>query len=323
MRMARIKPEGRAVLYHCVSRVVGGEYLLGDAEKEAFRRLMWAQVSFCGVDLVSYCLMSNHVHLLVKVPGKIQLDDRSLFERVSTFYGPKHALTKRLAALRKNDEPIPPDLKDQLLARMGDVSVFNKELKQRFSAWYNKRHARFGTLWAERFRSVIVEEMSETIQIVAAYIDLNPVRAGLVKDPKDYRFCGYAEALAGGRESRGGIMSFHPAGTWHRVSSCYRQFLFVKGGLSGHSQKVSMDRETILKELKHGARLSLAQLLRLKIRYFSDGVALGSMNYLNELYLEYRDRFGRQRKSGARSLNSALIAFPLMSLRDLKREPFK
>ena len=78
MRMARIKPIGREVVYHCVSRIVGGEFLLGDPEKEAFRRLMWAQASFCGVDIVGYCLMSNHVHLLVKVPREVQLDDRSL-----------------------------------------------------------------------------------------------------------------------------------------------------------------------------------------------------------------------------------------------------
>ena len=322
MRMARIKPLGREVVYHCVSRIVGGEFLLGDPEKEAFRRLMWSQASFCGVDIVGFCLMSNHVHLLVRVPREVQLDDRSLVACVSKFYGQKHALTKRLLAMLKNDESVPVELRSQLLARMGDLSVFIKELKQRFSSWYNKMHRRFGTLWAERFRSTIVEGVAETMLVVAAYIDLNPVRAGLVKDPKDYRFCGYAEALAGGQESRKGIMSFHPPGTWRQISSCYREFLFVKGGLSGHSQKISMDREAILQEIKQGARLSSAQLLRLKIRYFSDGVALGSTNYVNELYHEFRDRFGKRRETGARSLNSALAGLSFFSLRDLKQEPF-
>ncbi|MEZ5431159.1 MAG: hypothetical protein R3F31_08270 [Verrucomicrobiales bacterium] len=40
---------------------------------------------------------------------------------------------------------------------------------------------------------------------MAAYIDLNPVRAGMVDDPKDYRWCGYAEAVAGGRRARRGL----------------------------------------------------------------------------------------------------------------------
>ena len=44
----------------------------------------------------------------------------------------------------------------QLLARMGDISAFMKELKQRYTIWYNRNHGRFGTLWAERFKSILV-----------------------------------------------------------------------------------------------------------------------------------------------------------------------
>ena len=37
---------------------------------------------------------------------------------------------------------------------------------------------------------------------MAAYIDLNPVIAGMVSDPKDYKWCGYASAVAGSREGK-------------------------------------------------------------------------------------------------------------------------
>lgn len=40
-----------------------------------------------------------------------------------------------------------------------------------------------------------------------AYIDLNPVRSGLVEDPEDYRCCGYAKAVAGNAVARKGLMS--------------------------------------------------------------------------------------------------------------------
>ena len=80
--------------------------------------------------------------------------------------------------------------------------MFVKELKERFSRWFNKKHARRGTLWMERFRSVIVEG-GECLRTVAAYIDLNPMRAGLVAEPEEYRWCGYTEAL-GGSQSRCG-----------------------------------------------------------------------------------------------------------------------
>ena len=62
-----------------------------------------------------------------------------------------------------------------------------KELKERFSRWFNKRHGRRGMLWQDRYRSVLVED-GDALRTMAAYIDLNPVRAGLIDDPKDYRW---------------------------------------------------------------------------------------------------------------------------------------
>ena len=76
-----------------------------------------------------------------------------------------------------------------------------KTLKQRFTTWYNKRNGRRGTLWEARYKSVLVED-GHAARVVAAYIDLNPVRAGMVSDPKDYRWCSYGEAVAGGVRGR-------------------------------------------------------------------------------------------------------------------------
>ena len=88
-----------------------------------------------------------------------------------------------------------------------------KELKHRFTKWFNKQTNRFGTLWAERFKSVLVEDSVEAVSAVAMYIDLNPVRAGMVEDPREYRFCGFAEAAAGGRAARRGLIGFMRAQT--------------------------------------------------------------------------------------------------------------
>ena len=52
---------------------------------------------------------------------------------------------------------------------------------------FNQSHDRFGTLWAERFKSTLVEPAERLCQTMAAYIDLDCVRAGLVTDPKEYR----------------------------------------------------------------------------------------------------------------------------------------
>ena len=99
----------------------------------------------------------------------------------------------------------------------GDVSWFMRLLKQRFSVWYNRTHGREGTLWSERFRSVAVEDSEEAVLAMAAYIDLNPVRAGMVEDPRDYRWSTAGAAAAGSEFARKAIGRVC-ALAWERVA---------------------------------------------------------------------------------------------------------
>jgi len=137
------------------------------------------------------------------------------------------------------------------LRRMWDLSEFMKTLKQKFTGWFNRKHARVGTLWESRFKSVVVEGSWQCLLKVAAYIDLNAVRAGMVEDPKDYRWCGYAEAVGGDRAARRGLAAAladfkagagdgggdggnasahaHAHATWRDVGPRYRKVLFGIG----------------------------------------------------------------------------------------------
>jgi REP element-mobilizing transposase RayT len=177
--------------------------------------------------------MSNHLHLLVRVPPEVTATDAELVARATKFYGKKSLYAQTLQKALERQGTLPEDLRTGLLARMGDVSAFMKELKQRFSKWFNKQRNRFGTLWAERFKSVLVEDQPGVVQTVAAYVDLDPVRAGLVQDPKDYRWCGYAEAVGGSEAAREGLASFQRTGEWAAVSREYRQVLLVTSGKAG------------------------------------------------------------------------------------------
>ena len=96
-------------------------------------------------------------------------------------------------------------LKERYTRRMWDLSEFMKAVKQKFTQWYNNRNGLSGTLWEGRFKSVLVED-GYAARMTAAYIDLNPVRAGMVKDPKDYRWCSYGEACAGGEHAQQGLL---------------------------------------------------------------------------------------------------------------------
>jgi putative transposase len=85
----------------------------------------------------------------------------------------------------------------------GISGSFLKEVKLRITFYMNKRLGRTGTLWEGRYKSVLVEDCEQALLTISAYIDLNPIRAGIVAKPEDYRWCGYAEALAGGRLAKG------------------------------------------------------------------------------------------------------------------------
>ena len=186
--------------------------MLDDVGKEKLVGLLGQLAAFCGLEVITYCMMSNHFHILIRVPKAQNPTDAELVARLEALYGKKGPLVQLARQALKEHGKVDPDLRQSMLERMGDVSAFMKELKQRFSRWYNRQTERFGTLWAERFKSVLVEDQPGVLETVAAYIDLNPVRAGLVGDPKDYRFCGYAAALAGNKGAQAGLMSFAPTG---------------------------------------------------------------------------------------------------------------
>jgi len=145
----------------------------------------------------------------------------------------------------------------------------------------------------------------------------NPVRAGLVEDPKDYRFCGYAAALVGASAIRKGLMSFLEPKEWSEAAAEYRRLLFVTGGSANRSDKRILDPEVIRAELAPGGELGLGQVLRLRIRHFTDGVFLGSKAFVNEMFVRHRERFGAKRKDGVRPIRG--VPLPgVRVLRDLR-----
>ena len=307
MRKPRILGRGNMNYYHVMSRVVDKRHVFGEEEKEFFRIAMRRLEAFSGVRVLAYCMMSNHFHLLLEVPERTELDDKALMERLRVFY-PKVRMAAisqeferaRLHAQKTGDEAWLDELRERYLCRMGSLSVFAKELKERFTKWYNRREGRRGTLWEERFKSVLVEDSDTVLSTMAAYIELNPVRAGMVEDPRDYRHCSYGEAVAGGKRAREGIaalLRMHgQEGAWRQIAAQYRKLLFCAGENTG------FDPAQVRKVLAENGELALHELVRCHVRYFNDGVALGSRLFVDEVFAHNRPLFGDRRKTGARKM---------------------
>ena len=284
--MRRIKLSGAAAVYHCMTRTVNGEMLFEDREKEMLRKMLWQVAEFCGVEILTYCVMTNHFHVLLRIPEPSILSDAELIRRYKVLY-PKptefqSASAKVLESWLAAGGEEAAEIRGKLLARMADVSEYMKTLKQRFSVWYNRNHGRFGTLWADRFKSVLVEGQGNPLQTMAAYIDLNPVRAGIVEDPKDYRFCGYAEAVAGVVVAKRGltaVWSDHGARRSDTALCAHRSLIF--GKRASEPGLTEMTRQRALQVLDHDdGYLPKAVMLRCRVRYFTDGAILGSAEFV-------------------------------------------
>jgi len=211
----------------------------------------------------------------------------------------------------------------RLCARMHDLSQYMKTLKQRYSVWYNRTNSRVGTLWSERFGSTLVEGRRQALQIVSAYIDLNPVRAGLVNDPKDYRWSSYGRAVAGVRTAREGIMRvIDDAKSWTEAQGQYRSYLYCVGVMPGRGgEGAALQRRDWIREMARGGHLPVAVALRCRVRYFTCGAVIGSQAWVDEVYGHYRERFGPRRRSGAHIMKGSDWD-GLSVLRNLQKEVF-
>ena len=95
-RPRRAMVRGMDGVYHLLSRTSCRQYLFGDEEKEMFVRLMRRQADFCGVDVLSYCVMSNHFHILARVRYEPEVSDAELMRRHRILYGGSQCLSSRL-----------------------------------------------------------------------------------------------------------------------------------------------------------------------------------------------------------------------------------
>jgi REP element-mobilizing transposase RayT len=163
----------QSMVYHVMSRTALDGFPLGDIVKDFMLDLIRRYAALYLVEILGFCLMGNRFHILVRVIPEYKFTDDEILKRYVDFYG---------------DECIFADgLVPSLRLKLSSLSEFMREIKVGFARFYNRRHNRRGYFWGDRFKSVIVEN-GETLINCLAYIDLNPLRAGLVDRPEQYRW---------------------------------------------------------------------------------------------------------------------------------------
>lgn len=223
--------------------------LLGEEEKDRFVSMMRDYAQFCGVRIASYCIMTNHFHMLVSVPKPPEglTGHEWLLERLEGLTGKSSAANtahqKICKYLKAGARDLVQNLVDRYKALMWDISQFMKLLKQRFTTFFNEMHGVSGTLWESRFHSTLIDGTGNALAAVAAYIELNPVRAGMVKDPAEYKWSSYAQACRGDKVAVEGIRAVM-AGAQHvnaevmqseEAMRAYRELLLGKSAMDSRA----------------------------------------------------------------------------------------
>lgn len=197
-RTARMKLTGEGTAYyHLMSRTNDKRFLFekGRVKTEMVATLRRA-AAFSGIELKALVAMDNHFHVVCKVTrGAGPVPKEEILRRVAILKGEKaaDALAERWHDLEKAGlyASLEAEMEKYRL-RMNDISEMVKTFKEQFNVWFKRERGYCGSLWSGRFASTLIEG-GRYLATCMRYVALNPVRARIVTQAKDYRWSWVAE----------------------------------------------------------------------------------------------------------------------------------
>jgi putative transposase len=295
MRTARVRYDREMCYYHLMNRVAGeaGYYPFGDVEKEKLFGLAVGLSRLYSLDLLSVVVMGNHYHIVCAAPAEPPSRDEVM---------------ANWRAARGNDGQIEPDWENpevvaRLAARMRDISCFAKDLQQSFTCWFNRTRPRRrrGVLWADRFKNTILEK-GMALWSCLAYVEMNPVRAGLAEAPEDYRFSTWGRMAGSGTHPFAANLVRHlrqflgeQAEAWDDrrvVAELAATLARVAAAERGEDSEAIFAAE----EAARTVRDRFPVTVRRRVRYWTDGLVIGSELFVRELAAAVLDPVRARRK---------------------------
>lgn len=279
-RLPRLTLPHQDTFYHLISRVCGplDWYPFHDpVVAEAFLRILfhYARVYCC--QLADYNLLGNHFHLIVRFLAFQCLSLRELRRRAALLYP------------RPADRPKTPAQWKRFNQRLFSLSDFMHDVKQTMSQWYNRHYNRRGPFFAERFRSVILADQQALIDCML-YVDLNPVRAGLVENPEDWPWSAVA------RRARGDEVNLIPLKSiFKEYKDPHSEYFFRLYWRAGLPVDENRFHSLLTRERNRGFQ---GGEYRYRIAAFSRGVLLGKLRHVRRWVRDFRRRgLYRRRKN--------------------------
>ena len=195
-------------IVHCSHRCVRQAFLCGDDpysgrsyghRREWIRTRMEFLASIYGMDCLTYSLLSNHMHVVLRSRPDVVAtwSDREVARRWLVL----HPLRKKKdgsPAVPSQDE-IKSLVKQRkrlkvLRKRLSDISWYMKELAENIARCSNREDEVTGHFWEGRFKSKLILDEAGLLAC-AAYVDLNPIRAAMAETPETSDYTGAKDRI--------------------------------------------------------------------------------------------------------------------------------
>jgi putative transposase len=291
-RLARIKTEEGGAYYHLYCRTAGlkGEFPL---DSPLCRRKMLdliehlSRVYCCSV--LGFCLMGNHYHLVLWFDKRRKMSREALFERARLLY-PKTLLKGWLRANWARFEE-----------RIFDVSEYMRNFQAAFARWYNQTFARQGRFWGERFKSTLLEDEKHVVDCLL-YVELNPVRAGIVAQPEAYEGSSLFYREIGKDKWMMPLQDLMGQKKRYMSLRDYKAMIYYRGNVPTKGGQAAIPDRIVKAEEARAFKTQGAY--RKRMRHFVDGVVIGSKAYVRKEIERLREQ-GRylRRKNPIDQLN--------------------
>jgi len=271
-RIARFTRDSKSTVYHVISRTALPGLPIRDVDKDYLLGLIKRlSILYC-VDVLGFSIMGNHFHLVARMHPEDTVSDQEVIRRYQKYYG--------------DEKYIGGEQVEEVRKRLCCLAAYVKDIKQGFTFYYNKKYRRQGFFWGGRFKSLIVEDGLTLVNLLA-YVDLNPIRAGIVKRPEEYKWCSLGYHVQTGNKDDLLCVDYGMQ-EWNEfepreIVRKYREFVYETGAVDAGKGAV-IDEKIVKKERKKNYKVSRVDRFRYRTRYFTDAGIIGSKEFVGEVF---------------------------------------
>ena len=284
-RTARHKST-EAAFYHLTNRVAGRADWFPFEDHQARSKLLDMMLFYVDAyrcRLAAFQIMGNHFHFIVHFEKPRTLSREELRESAHKLYG-RQAEAKTACWTDAQWEAFNQ--------RLFDVSKLMANLDGLYARWFNLKFARRGHFWSDRFKNPELLGR-EAVQDAILYVELNAVRAGLVKRPEQWKWGSAHWRLNGEEQDLISLEELFPSDPGTDVYSTYRAQLYYRGAVPTREGQAAIPRWILHQEQRRG--FTRAGAFRRRLRFLTDGLAVGPAEKVAQLLATYRKQ-GRYRR---------------------------